>query len=144
MWIWFAIAAVAVILELLTGTFMLLLIGLGAVAAGVAVWLGLDLVIQLALLATIPVVGFFVLKRAGKFHLRNPSGSESDVNLNLDIGRTVFVEEWDTARHRAYVKFRGAQWQAKPSEHYSELKTGKHVIVAIRGIALIIEPLGDK
>lgn len=143
MWIWFAIAAVAVILELLTGTFVLLLVGLGAVAAGAAVWFGQDIIIQLALLAIIPVIGIFVLKRMGKFHLRNPLASESDVNLNLDIGKSVFVEEWITERRLAHVNFRGAQWQAKPSESYFELRGGKHKIVAIRGIVLIVEPIGE-
>lgn len=143
MWIWFAVAALALILELLTGTFVLLLIGLGAVAAGVATWLELDIIIQLALLAIIPVVGVFALKRLGKFHLRNPLASESDVNLNIDIGKSVFVDAWDSERRLAQVTFRGAQWQAKPDESYVELKNGKHKIVAIRGITLIVVPIGE-
>ncbi|MDO5667291.1 MAG: NfeD family protein [Alcaligenaceae bacterium] len=143
MWIWFAIAAVAVILELLTGTFVLLLVGLGAMAAGLAVWFELDIIVQLAVLAIIPVVGIFILKRMGKFHLRNPLASESDVNLNLDIGKSVFVEEWLPERRLAQVSFRGAQWQTKPSDNYIELRSGKHKIVAIRGIVLIVEPIGD-
>lgn len=143
MWIWFAIAAVAVILELLTGTFVLLLVGLGAVAAGLAAWFELDIIIQLAVLAIIPVVGIFILKRMGKFHLHNPLASESDVNLNLDIGKSVFVEAWEHERRQTQVNFRGAQWQAKPADNYTALRSGKHRIVAIRGIVLIIEPIGD-
>ncbi|CAM5205518.1 hypothetical protein OURE66S_02251 [Oligella ureolytica] len=95
MWIWFAIAAIALILELLSGTFVLLLICLGAVAAGAAAWFELGIIIQLALLAIIPVIGIFVLKRIGKFHLRNPLASEADSNLNLDIGKSVYVDDWD-------------------------------------------------
>ena len=143
MWIWFAIAAVTLILELLSGTFVLLLIGLGAVAAGVSAWLGQDIIIQLALLAIIPVIGIFILKRMGKFHLRNPLASDSDVNLNLDIGKSVFVEEWISERRLAQVKFRGAQWQAKPADSYTELITGKHTIIAVRGIILIVKPIGE-
>lgn len=142
MWIWFVVAAIALILELFSGTFVLLLICLGAIAAGVAAWLEQGIIIQLALLAIIPVVGIFVLKRMGKFHLRNPLASEADSNLNLDIGKSVFVEEWVHERRFAQVKFRGAQWQAKPTDSYTQLKSGKHRIVAIRGIILIIEPVG--
>ncbi|WP_432784363.1 hypothetical protein AAEX37_01333 [Oligella sp. MSHR50489EDL] len=143
MWIWFAIAAVAVILEMLSGTFVLLLIGLGAVAAGVATWLGQDFIVQLAVLAIIPVVGVFIMKRMGKFHLRNPLASESDANLNLDIGRSVFIEEWQPERRQAQVSFRGASWQVKPADHYTALQIGKHRIVAVRGIVLIVEPIGE-
>lgn len=143
MWIWFAIAAVAVILELLSGTFVLLLVGLGAVAAGIAVWLGQDIIVQLAVLAIIPVVGIFIIKRMGKFHLRNPLASESDVNLNLDIGKSLFIKEWVLEHRQAQVNFRGAQWQVKPADSYSELRVGKHKIVAIRGIVLIVEPAGE-
>ena len=142
MWIWFAIAAIALILELLSGTFVLLLICLGAIAAGAAAWFELGIIIQLALLAIIPVIGIFVLKRIGKFHLRNPLASEADSNLNLDIGKSVYVDDWDLERRRTQLKFRGAQWQAKPAEDYDELRTGKHMIVAIKGIILIIKPLG--
>ena len=142
--IWFVIAAFALILELFSGTFVLLLICLGAIAAGVASWLQLDIIIQLALLAIIPVIGIFVLKRMGKFHLRNPLASEADSNLNLDIGKSVFVERWDDERRLALVKFRGAQWQAKPADNYEKLISGKHRIIAIRGISLIIEPVGGR
>lgn len=144
MWIWFVIAAVALILELFSGTFVLLLICLGAAAAGVAAWLQQDIIIQLALLAIIPVIGVFVLMRLGKFHLRNPLASDADSNLNLDIGKSVFVEKWDQERRLALVKFRGAQWQAKPTESYEQLISGKHRIIAIRGIVLIIEPVGGR
>lgn len=140
MWIWFAIAVVAVILELLSGTFVLLLIGLGAFAAGIATWLALDFIVQLAVLAIVPVLGIFIMKRMGKFHLRNPLASESDANLNLDIGRSVFVEAWQAERRQAQVSFRGATWQVKPAEHYTALSPGKHRIVAVRGIVLIVEP----
>ena len=116
MWIWFAVAAVAVILELLSGTFVLLLVGLGATAAGLAAWAQQGIIIQLAFLAIIPVIGIFMLMRAGKFHLHNPLASESDVNLNLDIGKSVFVEQWQDERRLARVQFRGSQWQVKPAD----------------------------
>lgn len=142
MWIWFAVAAIALILELFSGTFVLLLLCIGAIAAGLAAWLEQSIIIQLALLAIIPVIGVFVLKRMGKFHLRNPLASETDSNLNLDIGKSVYVDKWVTERRLAHVKFRGAQWQAKPADSYIQLSSGQHRIVAIRGIVLIIEPIG--
>ena len=103
MWIWFAVAAIALILELFSGTFVLLLLCIGAIAAGLAAWLEQSIIIQLALLAIIPVIGVFVLKRMGKFHLRNPLASETDSNLNLDIGKSVYVDKWVTERRLAHV-----------------------------------------
>lgn len=38
----------------------------------------------------------------------NPLASESDANLNLDIGRSVFIEEWQPERRQAQVSFRGS------------------------------------
>lgn len=142
MWIWFAIAAVLLILELFSGSFVLLLIGLGAVAAGIAAWLSQGIVLQIALLALVPSIGMFVLYRLGKFHFRNPIASDSDRNLNLDIGKLVLVEQWRDDLRQAEVKFRGSTWQAKPTEGYTALQAGKHRIVAVRGITLILDREG--
>lgn len=40
MWIWFGLAAVALIGEVGSGTFYLLLVALGLAAGGIAAWLG--------------------------------------------------------------------------------------------------------
>lgn len=138
MWTWFAIAAITLILELFSGVFILLLLSVGAVAAGLASWFGLSVVVQVALLAIIPVLGMFVLKRMGKLHLRNPLASDRDSNLNFDIGKSIYIDHWNE-QGRSTVRYRGAQWQVKPSEDYQTLQTGKHTIVAVRGIVLVVE-----
>ena len=136
MWYWFGIAALALIGEVLSGTFYLLLLAAACVAAGAAAAASLTLSLQLIVCAVILVAGTLILRRTGVLKTRTDSSSNADVNL--DIGQTLDVASWEPGG-QAQVWYRGAHWQAQASPG-TVRQPGRHRIVAVRGSLLILEP----
>ena len=111
MWIWFGLAAAALIGEVASGTFYLLLVAVGLTAAGLAAWAGLALEWQLLACALVALLGLLVLRRRGILKKREIDAARN-ADVNLDIGQTVNVEYWSDAGG-ARVQYRGASWQAR-------------------------------
>jgi membrane protein implicated in regulation of membrane protease activity len=106
--VWWLLAGSLVALELFTGTFYLLMLSLGMVAAALAAHAGLGLSAQLvlaALLGSAAVVAWYWVKK------REPGDPSvrSLRSVNLDVGEIVHIEEWSTDG-TASVRYRGAQW----------------------------------
>ena len=105
---WWVLAGVLVALELLTGTFYLLMVGLGAVAAALVAMAGLDLNTQLVAAAMVGGLGAVLL---GQWRKRQTTTPQEAQDQHLDLGATVQVDAWD-AHGCAQVKHRGAAWTA--------------------------------
>lgn len=134
--IWWLAAGAAVALELVTGTFYLLMVAVGLAAAALAAHAGVGTSTQLVVAAVIgggAVIGW---------HLRQtkrPAAPTASANkdVNLDIGETVHITEWQ-ADGTASVTYRGANWTclhrdgALPS-------TGQHKVVEVVGSRLLVE-----
>ncbi|WP_374352406.1 NfeD family protein [Chitinimonas sp.] len=103
--VWFVLAAVLAGLELLSGTFYLLLYGLACAMGGLLAWAGAGEAWQYGLSAVFAVAGTIWLRRR-KF-LKPAETSES-----LDIGQRVSVESW-TGENTARVRYRGTGWDAE-------------------------------
>src|SRR5690349_21648157 len=102
--IWWLIAAGAVVLELLSGTVYLLLLGVGFAAAALAAHMGAGLTAQLLSAAVVGVgamLAWYLVRRSRP--AEPPSQANRDVNL--DIGETVQVDAWD-ANGTASVRYR--------------------------------------
>ncbi|HCX80614.1 MAG: hypothetical protein A3E00_12370 [Curvibacter sp. RIFCSPHIGHO2_12_FULL_63_18] len=106
--LWWLVTGAIVAVELLTGTFYLLMLGLGAVAAALAAHLGANLTVQLVLASLVGggAVVVWHLKRAAS---RTEAPAQANANVNLDIGETVQVGSWN-ADGTASVHYRGTQW----------------------------------
>lgn len=63
MWIWLGLAALALIGELATGTFYLLLVALGLAGGGVAAWLNAGLEWQLLACGVVVLLGLVILRK---------------------------------------------------------------------------------
>ncbi|MEY2677996.1 MAG: hypothetical protein RLZ00_688 [Pseudomonadota bacterium] len=101
--LWLLLAGSLVIAELMTDTFYLLMLSLGATAAALAAYADGSLTWQIVTAALIGG-GSAVL-----WHLKNPMSNDAqDSNLHHDIGETVTVDAWDAQGH-TQVKHRGAQ-----------------------------------
>ena len=106
--VWWLVLGFAVIgLELLTGTFYLLVIGAAVLLGGVAAWLGLSFTVCVSLTTAVAVLGCIALRKSrfGKLGGGAPSGPA------LDQGQRVTVDEW-RADGTARVNYRGSQWDA--------------------------------
>lgn len=134
--IWWVLAGAVIAVELLTGTFYLLMLSLGFVAAAIAAHLGFTAPMQLVVAA---VVGGACVVAWRGYKKRTPSALPASANrdVNLDIGETLHVEVW-AADGTSTVKYRGANWQvslvagATPSP-------GVYSIVEVIGSRLIVK-----
>jgi membrane protein implicated in regulation of membrane protease activity len=131
---WWIFAGAAVAIELLTGTFYLLMLAIGLCAAALAAHAGATQTVQIVLAALVgggAVVGWNLFQRKSSAR----SGTNRDVNL--DIGETVQVESWQPDGSTS-VKYRGAQWRAVHAG--GTLPTpGAHRIVEVRGSQLVLK-----
>src|SRR4051812_17331378 len=110
LWVlWLISGFVLVIAELITGTFYLLVIGLGAFAAAVAAWTGAHVMVQALAGAVVALAGIWAVHH---WHVRNRPATSGD-NL-LDRGQPVVLESWaNEAAGIARVRYRGTSWDAR-------------------------------
>jgi membrane protein implicated in regulation of membrane protease activity len=135
--LWWVLAGLLVVAELLSGTFYLLMLALGAAAAALAAHAGAGLTAQIVAAAVVGggATAAWHFKRA-RAPRSAPATSNADVNL--DIGQTVVVEAWD-AHGLARVRHRGAAWTARHAAP-GEPRPGAHLIVAVHGNRLDLAP----
>jgi len=135
---WWIVAGVLVAIELATGTFYLLMLALGAVAAAVAQMAGMTATAQVVAAALVGggATALWHLRRA-----RHPRSApaESNPDVLLDIGQTVKVDQW-RADGTARVLYRGSEWDAQLAPQ-QPAQAGPHRIVAVHGNRLELAPL---
>jgi membrane protein implicated in regulation of membrane protease activity len=134
--IWWLLAGTAVALELLTGTFYLLMLGVGLAAAALAAHAGASLVAQLLVAA---VVGSATVGGWHMIRSRRPADAPAEANrdVNLDVGETVQVENWNPDG-TATVKYRGATWTVMHASSGAQ-STGLHRVREVVGNRLVVE-----
>ncbi|MEO8120075.1 MAG: NfeD family protein [Rhodoferax sp.] len=134
--IWWVLAGAVIAVELVTGTFYLLLLSMGFVAAAIAAHLGATATVQLVVAA---LVGGGSVVTWRRYKQKTPSALPASANhdVNMDVGATVQVEAW-RPDGTSTVKYRGANWTvsllpgATPSP-------GLHSVVEVIGSQLIVK-----
>ena len=136
--IWWLCAGAAVAVELLTGTFYLLMLGVGLAAAAVAADLGASTVVQLLVAA---VVGGGAVTVWHLRQLRRPAAPAAGANrdVNLDVGETVHVDAW-SPDGTATVKYRGANWTVIHRSGNTP-STGAHRVAEVVGSRLLVDKI---
>jgi membrane protein implicated in regulation of membrane protease activity len=103
---WAIIGLALVIVELLTGTFYLLVLGLAAFGAALAAWLHQPFPVQALVGAAIAAAGCFGV------HIYRSKNANQQMP-QVDAGQPAAFESWlDQASRRARVRYRGASWDA--------------------------------
>lgn len=136
--IWWLATGVLVVAELLTGSFYLLMLALGAIAGAISAHFGLSPIGQFfvaALLGAAAVVACYLLRKRRPG--RMPAASNRDVNL--DIGESVMVEQWNSDG-TAQVRYRGAQWTVM-SRAGTLPSSGMHRVAEIIGNRLLVDKI---
>src|ERR1700674_4459634 len=101
--IWVVAGFALVIAELVTGTFYLLVIGVGAFTGALAAWLGANILVQAVAGSAVAVIGAFAVHHWHTAHRKD----EGQGNL-LDKGQPVILEGWTNESARiARVRYRG-------------------------------------
>ena len=108
--LWLLAGLALVIVEFLTGTFYLLVLGAAAFAAGAAAWLGGGFPAQAITAAIIAFVGAYFVHA---YRARNAARQMP----SIDAGQPASFEHWvDEAARLARVRYRGASWDARLEE----------------------------
>ena len=132
--LWWLVGGLLVAAELVSGTFYLLMLSIGAAAAALAAHFGASLTTQLAIAASVGGLAVVLWRQS---RLRREKAEPSE--LQLDIGETLHIEAWDE-RGTAQVKHRGAAWTAISTT--DQVPTpGLHRIQAIQGNRLVLEKI---
>jgi len=105
--VWAVSGLVLVIVEVMTGTFYLLVLGIAAFGAALAAWLGWEFSTQAivaAILAAIGCYGVHLYREKNRARQMPP----------IDAGMPASFESWlDAGERRARVRYRGASWEAR-------------------------------
>ena len=135
--VWWLAAGALVAVELITGTFYLLMLALGAAAGAVAAHLGFSFAPQAAVAALLGggATAALYVKRSRQ---PAPEPSQTNRDVNLDIGRAVHVEHW-AGDGSARVSYRGASWAVRYAGS-GRPHPGEHTIVALDGNELRVAP----
>ena len=108
--LWVVVGFVLVIAELLTGTFYLLVIGVGFFAAAVCAWLGANFLVQAVAGTVVAFIGAWLVHH---WHAAQRMRDAGKSNL-LDRGQPVVLESWtNQGAGFARVRYRGASWDAR-------------------------------
>lgn len=133
--LWWLLAGAAVAVELLTGTFYLLMLGFGMAAGALAAHAGLSTALQLVIAAVVgggAVAAWHVVRRK-----RFSSRRGANTNLNLDAGEAVHVDAW-TPENTSIVRYRGTIWTAVPAGGKPQ-GTGLHRVREVHNSRLVLE-----
>lgn len=106
---WIVAAIVLVIVELLTGTFYLLVLGVAAAGGAALAYFGFSFPMQAGVATAIAVIGVIVVSRY-RANLKDAPGAANAI----DVGQRVTLDSWvNEAEGLARVRYRGALWDAK-------------------------------
>jgi len=104
---WAVVGLGLVIIELLTGTFYLLMLGVAAFGAAGAAWLGQDFSVQVIVAAVVSAAGCYAV------HVYRAKNKVSQMP-HIDAGMPASFESWiDAGARLARVRYRGASWDAR-------------------------------
>jgi len=138
---WILAAGLLVVAELFTTTLYLLMVAIGLAVGGIAALLGWGVEWQLLVAAAVALVATYFLRRS-KFGRRTKVLAERDPNVNLDIGQSIAVGQWQQdagtgGGYTARVKYRGAMWDVELAPA-ANVDAGLFFIREVRGSRLIV------
>ncbi len=138
--VWWILVGALVALELVSGSFYLLMLALGATFGGAAAWLGFSLPWQITAAAVVGggAVAYWHRLRQSQKPPSHAEGTAAPADPDhLDVGATVTVTAW-AEDGRARVHYRGSDWMAVPVAGSTPV-AGQHRIVAVESNHLVIE-----
>jgi membrane protein implicated in regulation of membrane protease activity len=134
--LWWLLTGGAVALELVAGTFYLLMFAIGLAAAAIAAQVGAGLTVQLVTAAVVGGGAVAALYFArGRRAAPPPASANPDVNL--DVGETVQVDAW-RPDGTAQVRYRGASWTVTHPPGVTP-SPGLHRVREVVGNRLVVE-----
>lgn len=135
---WWVLTGIAIGVEMLTGTFYLLMLSSGLIAAALAAQAGATLTVQILLAALVGGAATLAWRAYKKTQPNLPASANHDVNL--DIGEIVQVDHW-APDATSGVKYRGAHWTVALAAGETEPAPGAFRIIEVIGSRLIVKKI---
>ena len=134
--IWWVLAGLAVVAQLMTGTFHFLMLAAALAAGALAAMLGGSLMLPLLAVAVVGAGAVVAWYFARKGRPTEPP-AEANRDVIMDIGETVQVEAWNPDG-TATTRYRGAQWTVfhRPGE---TPQPGAHRVAEVIGSRLLVD-----
>ena len=119
--LWLIVGFVLVIAELMTGTFYLLVLGLGAFVGAIVAWFGGNVLVQAFVGSAVALAGAWFVHH---WHAAQRNVDTGVPNF-LDRGQAVILEGWtNEPAGFARVRYRGTSWDARLAEPASRPVAG--------------------
>jgi membrane protein implicated in regulation of membrane protease activity len=110
--IWIIAGFALVIIELISGTFYLLVFGLSAFVGALATWLGAPFLVQVLVAGIAAGIGAWFVHRWHATHRKERGQANA-----IDIGQSVTMERWvNKTAGVMRVRYRGTDWDARVAE----------------------------
>ena len=136
--IWLIIAAVLGTIEIATTTLAFGLLGLAALVAAGAGFVGGDAAIQFGAFVLTSAVGLGVARPFAMRHIRHPPLLRSGTAAL--VGRTGYVLE-EVSEHGGRVRIGGEEWSARPYDETLVIPAGTKVdVLQIEGASALVYP----
>ena len=137
--LWWLLAGAAVALELVTGTFYLLMLAVGMMAGAIAAHLGASVMLQIVVSAIVGG-GAVVAWHFKRSKDPKPAAANANRDVQMDIGETVHVEQWNDDG-TASVRYRGAQWTVELADRQTAPLPGLFKVRQLNGNRLVVDRL---
>lgn len=136
--IWFIVAAVLGVAELLTVTLALGLLAVAAAAAGVVGALGLGVPAELGAFAVVAAAGLGLVRPVAMRHLRQPPPLRTGVAAL--VGKTGIVVQ-EVNEHDGRVRIGGEVWTSRSYDESTVIPVGAKVdVLQIEGVTALVYP----
>src|SRR5215813_13137226 len=147
LWIfWIILGAILVIAEIFTTGFVLLWFGIGALAAGVAAFVGVNSIPAQFLIFAIVSIALTAASRTifVNYFSRERSGGDLKTGVEALPGKIgTVVSSSRGALHEGAVKVFGSTWTAYPADGEEPLEAGDRVeVIKVQGASIYVKRVG--
>ena len=135
---WWIFTGALIALELMVGTFYLLMLAIGTAAGALAAHLGASFTTQLVTAAVVGGAAVVICYLVRRPRPGDPS-PRAQRSVNLDVGETVQIDQWN-ADGTASVRYRGAPWTVMHRPGVMP-RPGAHRVAELVGSRLLVDPV---
>ncbi len=135
--LWLVVAVGLAIAEVFTGTFVLIMLAAGGLAAAATAALGGEVWAQGLVFAIVSALALIVLRPAISRRL-DASGPDAQIGLAAIEGSTCVVLEHVDAHH-GLVKIEGETWRARSFDGTEEYEPGERLrVIEVKGATALV------
>ncbi len=134
--VWVLLGTCLLVTEMLTGTFFLLFLSLGAFSASLAALFGMESIpLQIVVCGVISVVGFLLLKKP--LQRKMLKGTP----IHADLGQTVRIDQVVLVGQSTRVNYQGTTWEARNEDTVPFNAGDQGLIAGTDGHILLLKKL---